>query len=82
MRPQRAQGKGEAVDALLHESFTVVFVCMDMGASSRKTDFINASISFYSSIMNLYSLSNVSLRVGTSPHCKVKTKSQFFKSLS
>lgn len=77
MRPQRAQGDGDAVDTPLQESFATVFICVDMGASSRKADFISSSIRFYSGIMNLRSLSSVSHSTGTSPHCKVQTQSQF-----
>ena len=79
MRPQRAQGEGDAPDAPLQESFATFFICGDTGSCSRKVDFISSSISFYSSIMNLRSLSNVSHSIGTSPHCEVKTESQFCK---
>jgi len=77
MRPKRAKGEGAAVDAPLQESFAMVSICVDAGASSRKADFISSSISFYGSIMNLRSLSNVSHSVGTSSCCEVKTEIQF-----
>lgn len=77
MRPQRAQGEEEAVDAPLQESFAMFFICVDAGPSSRKAEFISSSIAFYSSIMNLHSLSNASHSIGTSPRCHVKTESQF-----
>lgn len=77
MRPQRAQGEEDAVDAPLQESFATFFICVDAGPSSRKAEFISSSIVFYSSIMNSHSLSNASRSIGTSPRCHVKTESQF-----
>lgn len=75
MSPQRFWGEWDAVDVLLQESFTIFFICVDVGTSRRKADFISFSIVFYSSIMNLGSLSNVSHSIGTSPHSEVKTES-------
>lgn len=77
MRPQRAQGEGDALDARLWESFATFFICVDTGPSSRKADFISSSIVFYSSIMNLCSLADVSHSTGTSPLCEVRTEGQF-----
>lgn len=77
MRPQRAQGEGDAPDAWLQENLTTFFICVDTVESSRKADFISSSIVFYGSIMNLCSLADISRSIGTSPLCEVRTESQF-----
>lgn len=77
MRPQRTQGEGDAPDAWLQENLATFFICVDTVESSRKADFISSSIVFYSSIMNLCSLADVSRSIGTSPLREVRTESQF-----
>lgn len=62
MRPQRAQQEWDAVDDLLQESFTMFFHLHGHRSVQRKSRFQYFQCHFfYSSIMNLHSLSNVSL---------------------